>query len=68
MRKKTANDFGELIKFQFIDSYRFMAESLDKLSSILESNKKTILHSTPCKIYKQIPLEDYQLLERNICI
>lgn len=65
--QKTVNNsaYSDQIRFQFIDSYRFMAESLDKLSSILESNKKTILYSEFSKTYKQMRPKDFELLERK---
>lgn len=41
------NDFWKMIKFKFIDSFRFMPHSLDFLASLLPTEKKTILHSLP---------------------
>lgn len=36
-------DYKNNVKLKFIDSFRFMASSLDKLASYLPSEKKTVL-------------------------
>lgn len=40
---ETSNKFNVSIKYKFIDSFRFMASSLDFLSSLIPSEQKTIL-------------------------
>lgn len=52
----------EKIKLKFIDSFRFMAESLCKLASLIPSNKKRILHSVCQKDYSS---EQISMLERK---
>lgn len=59
--KGTAQPFMEEIKLRFIDSFRFMASSLDYLSSLIPSEKKKILRSE-CKSLSE---EQLQLLERK---
>lgn len=38
-------EYAKFIQFRFIDSFRFMSSSLDYLSSLLPSEKKTILQA-----------------------
>lgn len=40
-----SNDYSKFIRLRFIDSFRFMASSLDQLTSLLPSDKKRILHN-----------------------
>lgn len=54
-------DFTKFIKFRFIDSFRFMPSSLDHLSTLLPSEKKSILHSE-CN---DLNVEQIQMLERK---
>lgn len=54
-------EFSEFIKLRFIDSYQFMALSLDKLSSLLPSEKKINLRTE----YKHLTEEKLKLLERK---
>lgn len=49
------------IRLKFIDSFRFMASSLDKLASYLPSTKKNILHHE----FNQLDAEKRALLERK---
>lgn len=37
----SSDEKGHEIKFKFLDSLRFMTESLDKLASLLSPEKKT---------------------------
>lgn len=53
--------YTKYIKFRFIDSFRFMASSLDALSSLLPPTKKKILHSE----YQHIDSTKIQMLERK---
>lgn len=39
----SSDDFKTMIKYKFIDSFRFMASSLDKLSSLIPSEKKKVM-------------------------
>ncbi|XP_055308224.1 uncharacterized protein LOC129572305 [Sitodiplosis mosellana] len=57
----SSNKFNCMIKFKFIDSFRFMASSLDRLSSLIPSDKKTLLRNE----FKDISDEQMQLLERK---
>ncbi|XP_055308053.1 uncharacterized protein LOC129572153 [Sitodiplosis mosellana] len=57
----TAQPFKEDIKLRFIDSFRFMADSLDTLPSLIPSEKKRILR-TECKHLSE---EQLKLLERK---
>lgn len=52
----------EKIKFKFIDSFRFMAESLSKLASTIPREKKRILYSTCGKDYSAAQMK---MLERK---
>lgn len=58
---KSSDKFHNMIKYKFIDSFRFMASSLDYLSSLIPSEKKTILR-TECKNLSE---EQIRLLERK---
>lgn len=57
----TSDKMTEAIKLRFIDSIRFMASSLDYLSSLIPSDKKKILKSE-CK---NLDSEQLRLLERK---
>lgn len=52
-----------IIKFKFLDSYRFLSSSLDSLASYLPSSEKTILRTAEWPAH--ITLEDLKLLERK---
>lgn len=52
----------EKIRLKFIDSFRFMPESLSKLASLIPPDKKRILHSTCEKDYSS---EQISMLERK---
>lgn len=54
--------YKEMIKLKFIDSFRFMAYSLDKLASFIPSNKKAILLRNE---FKDMSDEKIHLLERK---
>lgn len=54
-------DYARFIKFRFIDSFRFMASSLDYLSSLIPAGKKKILHFE-CS---EMSPTQIQLLERK---
>lgn len=51
----------ETVKFKFIDSFRFMPSSLDYLSSLIPSEKKSILRNE----FKNFSDEQLHLLERK---
>lgn len=55
-------DMREKVKLKFIDSFRFMADSLSKLSSLIPSNKKCILRKVCEKDYST---EQIAMLERK---
>lgn len=55
------NNHRETVKLKFIDSFRFMASSLDKLSSYLPSEKKKVLH----KEFNYLEQQKRSLLERK---
>lgn len=55
------SNFKKCIKFRFIDSFRFMASSLNSLSALLPSEKKKILHNE----YKHYELNQILMLERK---
>lgn len=59
--RKCAGGFKSCIKFKFIDSFRFMAQSLDRLSSLIPSDGKTILRS----VFKDASNEQIKMLERK---
>lgn len=62
--KTVANSSGEhkeMIKFKFIDSFRFMASSLDHLASLIPSEKKSLLYNE----FKNIDAGLIPLLERK---
>lgn len=52
----------EKIRLKFIDSFRFMSDSLSKLASLIPSDKKRILHSVCRKDYSP---EQITMLERK---
>lgn len=58
---KSARKFQHMIKFKFIDSFRFMASSLDFLSSLIPSEKKAILRQE----FQDLPEEQLRVLERK---
>lgn len=57
------NTFRNVIRYKFLDSYRFLASSLDLLASYLPSSDKTILYEAEWP--GQPTLEDLKLLERK---
>lgn len=57
----SANKYHEFVKLRFIDSFRFMANSLDYLSSLIPSEEKKILRSE-CAYLSEKQL---RLLERK---
>lgn len=57
----SSRDYKTRIRFKFIDSLRFMASSLEYLSSLIPSEKKRILRSE----WKQLSDEKLSLLERK---
>ncbi|XP_072757714.1 uncharacterized protein [Anoplolepis gracilipes] len=59
--KGTKNKPGNHIKLRFIDSYKFLTTSLDKLASFLSKDKLKILQSE----YKNLSAEDFNLLTRK---
>lgn len=58
---KSSEKYKERIKFKFIDSFRFMASSLDYLSSLLPAEKKLILQSENINL----DTEQMKMLERK---
>lgn len=59
--EKSSSDYKKMIKFKFIDSFRFLASSLSHLSSLLPSEKKRILNLE----YRDLSNEQRKLLERK---
>lgn len=59
--EKTSNDYKRRIRLKFIDSLRFMPSSLDYLSSLIPSDKKTILRNQ----WSHLSSEKLKLLERK---
>lgn len=53
--------YREMIKLKFIDSFRFMASSLDVLASLIKSEEKTLLR----KEFVNVSDEQIHLLERK---
>lgn len=57
----TSGEYKEITKLKFIDSFRFMASSLDYLASLIPSEKKNILRNE----FKGMSDEQIHLLERK---
>lgn len=55
------NQYHQFIRLRFVDSFRFMASSLDYLSSLLPLNEKKILKSE----FEDFSNEHIQLLQRK---
>lgn len=60
---KRLKKYEKFIKLRFIDSFRFMASSLDQLSKLVPSENKTILHDQCVK--RNMSKEQIALLERK---
>lgn len=56
-----SDKYSNHIKLRFIDSFRFMASSLDYLSSLLPFDKKKTLQSE----YQELNFEQLQLIQRK---
>lgn len=61
LKSSHSNEYEDFVKLRFIDSLRFMASSLDYLSSLLSTDKKKCLRSE-CK---ELSDEQIKLLERK---
>lgn len=57
------DDYKKFIKLRFIDSFRFMASSLDQLSKLIPSEKKVVLHRECAK--RGMSAEQMSLLEQK---
>jgi len=61
-KDKTEKNFQKNgIKLRFIDSFKFLNASLDKLASYLDKDKLKIVHSEFCKL----SAEDFDLLSKR---
>lgn len=57
----SSGDYSNMIKLKFIDSFKFVAESLSELASLIPSNQKTLLR----KEFSNVCEEYMPLLERK---
>lgn len=57
----TSEKYKEMVKFKFIDSFRFMPSSLNHLASLIPSEGKTLLRNE----FKDASDEQIRLLERK---
>lgn len=56
-----SGNYYKMIKLKFIDSFKFVPESLDKLASLIPSERKTLLR----KEFPTVCEEQIHLLERK---
>lgn len=62
MVRSSSWNWREKIKLKFIDSFRFLPESLSKLASLVPKNKKRVLYGEGQKKYS---LDQLAMLERK---
>ncbi|XP_076301197.1 uncharacterized protein LOC143219181 [Lasioglossum baleicum] len=59
--KDEKRNYAKLLKFRFIDSFKFLNSSLDKLSSYLDKNKLRVVRNQ----FDHLNVDDFNLLTRK---